>query len=462
MRLYESSQVELHGQYSVERLHSLHDYATSKFSVARLVAVLLMTPWPCLAIILLLEAAPLERPSLGTNKNLAFWMRSSITMAIFTLIFTALCQKAVPELQLSRTQFVIVTFIVTAGGQICSYVLSLTIGFPVPFVLVLESPVWLCLLLGSLNYTSGRSIRESATGRSSLRDLCMVSALVISLLFVYPLCNYAFISASPYGQTAMSLLLTVIKITYKNAIAKCVREQSDLKAEIVNFHVEISNALFVMFSMQNASSEVTLVALVLVDFLHACATLYEVRHAVVVLDQLEQQIRQRGGHAHARDQGPSDTSLLHHPPSQTGATLIYRASVILSRPGARDRSLGAFDVSKLSSQQSAMRGCGSWMSRCLGRPRVAQSPTTDAIVVRAQPPPRQSVSPLNIVVGSGGTKAGSCTTLAALEDEYADKVLWLLHLTEFTVLTEFIEFVVPLIYGEYPGIALRCTYHSSN
>jgi hypothetical protein len=457
VRLYEATQVELHGHYSIERLRSFHDYAEFKSSATRFTVVLLTTPWPCLAMLLLLETAPLQPPSLGTTENVVFWIRSDITMFIFTLSFIALCQKAVPELHIPRSKVVAVALVVTSVTQLWGFVMSITVGFPVPFNLVLESPVWLCSLLGSLSYTSWQFISNSATGLSSLKDWCKASMFIISLLFVYPLYNYAFINASSYGQTTLSLLLTVIKIAYKNVIAKCIRVQSDMKAEIVNLHVEISNALFVTFSMQNATSEVTLVVLVLVDFLHACSTLYEVHRAALVLEQLEQKIWQRGGHhgihgLNAVD--PPAHSILPSPitVSTTVPTLVHRASVILSRQGARDGLDSVLKLTKANNERNIPGQRVSWISHWARRLRVTQSPTNSIVVHAHEPSTSATASPLGVVVTNKTKPEAASSPLNTLEYEYTAKVLQLLFLTEFTVLTEFIEFIVPLIYGAFQVI----------
>lgn len=58
---FESTQVELRGQYSIERLRMLHTY-TEQSSLSRVIAVIVLAPVPCVALTSLLEAMPLESP----------------------------------------------------------------------------------------------------------------------------------------------------------------------------------------------------------------------------------------------------------------------------------------------------------------------------------------------------------------------------------------------------------------
>lgn len=298
VRLLHAAQVEFHGQYSVERLRLLHDSTTSAASTLHVVAALVATPLPCLAVILLLDTIPLDPPSAGTNGNVGFWVRASVSNAACSLCLITLYASAIPTLRLSRSQvLVVVTVVVTvvaAGTQRAGYALALGIGFPVPFIATLQGPVYVSLLVDSLSGVSASHIRATPCARTALRDWIMVVITMNSMLTVYPLCNYAFEKASAHGQMGISLLMGAVKIAYKNAISRSIREQADRRPEIVSFQAEVSHALFVTFSMQNASSMSTIAVLLSVDLIHGCATLYEVHLMAQKIAELEQRCLDAG------------------------------------------------------------------------------------------------------------------------------------------------------------------------
>lgn len=253
--LLHSVQVETHGQYTAERLRLLHDFTSASASTFRLVIELVTMPLPCLAVILLLDAIPLDPPSAGTSANIAFWIRASLSNAACSLCLITLYESAIPTLRLSRTHVVATTTVVAIGTQFAGYGLSLVIRFPLPFAMTLMSPLYLTQLLALLLFASASHLHSCPSARSALRDWIKVLVLMCSTIVTYPICNYAFEKATPYGQSSISLLMGCIRVAYKNAISRCIREHGDLRPEIVSFQVEVPSALFVAF--QHAERQLT-------------------------------------------------------------------------------------------------------------------------------------------------------------------------------------------------------------
>ncbi|ETM44581.1 hypothetical protein L914_10197, partial [Phytophthora nicotianae] len=67
-------------------------------------------------------------------------------------------------------------------------------------------------------------------------------------------------------QTLTALLVPAFKITERNLFCRFLRGKDDLKPELVVFTVEITNALFISTSMQQAASTNTSAMLILIDF----------------------------------------------------------------------------------------------------------------------------------------------------------------------------------------------------
>ncbi|KAF1774596.1 hypothetical protein GQ600_11136 [Phytophthora cactorum] len=79
-----SVQVEFQGQYSVDRLQRLDSYSKT-LKASRLLAILLLTPLPSLAISLLKEVPPLSPPE-AAGVSVAFIVMMCV-LTVFPLPF---------------------------------------------------------------------------------------------------------------------------------------------------------------------------------------------------------------------------------------------------------------------------------------------------------------------------------------------------------------------------------------
>lgn len=279
---------------------------------------------------------PPDPPSAGPEDNLGYWFLSSVSNAACSVSLIALYEAAVPTLRLSRLQVLAVAAIATAGTELASFAVSTRIGFPVPFIITLISPVYLCLLTASLAVMSGRHVRDTPKAHTSLKEWANVVLLMSAMFAVYSLCNHAFLKASPHGQTAITLLMNGLKIAYKNAVSNRIREQADRRPEIVNFFGETFNALFVTFSMQNASSTSTISVLLSVDVMHACATLYDVHRGANKIGEIENRLSGARTTRRSTVEGGEITqpaSLVLPPGEGLPQSMIEKAIAILSRRG---------------------------------------------------------------------------------------------------------------------------------
>jgi hypothetical protein len=139
-RLWTSSQVELQGQYSIQRLYSLKAYCEAR-TPARCALVLLVVPLPCLLATLLTECIPLTDPQLGADRAFPFWLRAFTMTVARQLLALFQCRHLIPSLSASNScMLASSTFgVVGAGGLV--YGMGRVIGFPVPFSISLGSPV---------------------------------------------------------------------------------------------------------------------------------------------------------------------------------------------------------------------------------------------------------------------------------------------------------------------------------
>jgi hypothetical protein len=465
-----SVQVELHGHYSAQRLVALHAYM-SRFRLIRLWAVLLLVPWPCLATIVLLDLIPLADPSLGTDKNLGFWARSTVFSGILAIACTVLFLRSIPMLRISPLSIVATAVIVAVGSSLSGYGMSLAIGFPLPFSLVLETPVWTILMALCLGSAVSKQLKEDASAKALFTEWVDIAGVQNSTLFVYSLYSYAFVSlsGSAAAQTALSVLMQATKMAFKYAVNRKISQYPDIKAEAVILNVEISHALFVTFSMQSATSVITLVVLVTLDLLHGMATYYEVKDVIRVVRAIESEMDEL-------HEAVSDVEYALPTVPRDQATVIDKATVILAKrapaPAVQFTGVGHHTSREVAHRPSiaiCRRGV------CCSRRKVAVLPgkvSSDSrrmritphrvfdSMVAIMPSPAPLLTPTDAwrqmdrdlatfsrENSNTETKARK-KNLARLEGVYVERVLALLHMTEFAMLTEFVEFVVPMIYGK--------------
>lgn len=160
MLALESVQVELHGQYSVERLKNFNHYCETT-SYTRVILVLLAVPMPCLAVIALADSIPLKDPAFGLSHSGLFWIRSAIVS--FFVSFTVLeqCCHFVPRLRMTLGVVLLMTLSATLATPAAEIGMAFAIGYPVPFTIVASVPARL-VVLGVWFY-----LRANATRRPS-------------------------------------------------------------------------------------------------------------------------------------------------------------------------------------------------------------------------------------------------------------------------------------------------------
>lgn len=135
-------QVELHGQYSMQRLKDMGTYMRES-SACENAAIFLSTPAPCMMLVTLLDCFKLERPEEGLATSYQFWIRAFCVIIPISVIEIAQLQVTVPVLQLDTKKTTILslfTWTITLG---LSFRLAFLVVCPVSFLFVVGSPVWL-------------------------------------------------------------------------------------------------------------------------------------------------------------------------------------------------------------------------------------------------------------------------------------------------------------------------------
>ncbi|ETP28686.1 hypothetical protein F442_22051 [Phytophthora nicotianae P10297] len=278
---WESTQVELHGFYSVERVRELIAY-NEQASIFRALAVLALVPWPCVVVTILVDLIPLRPPSEGLEANYLFIVRVFLAFWVATIVINLQFRHSVPPAPLSNTRIIVsgaLTAVLTTGVV---YALSMNIGFPLPFGIITVSPMWVLFMLIPL-----LSFMKKARSDPEVWPL-VVNTLKVwicqeILVVIYPTYFYIFTTLPADAKTPFAFLLPVIKIFLRNVMSRTVVHLNDEIPEVVLMNVEVFNSLFMSYCMQNTPSIWTTLGLIAIDGAQMAASMHDV---VVVIQRL--------------------------------------------------------------------------------------------------------------------------------------------------------------------------------
>ncbi|TYZ67691.1 hypothetical protein PybrP1_006087 [[Pythium] brassicae (nom. inval.)] len=230
IELWERTQVELHGQYSLQRIKDLHAHA-HRISPWRNALVYLLTPLPCLVVVAVIDSFKLEDPSRGVLANYRAWLRIYLCAIVVSVTQLSQLHATVPILPLDARRIMAITIFssTTAVGSVIGY--GFLIGFPVPFVFPMCCPAWSAGLVSSFSFYCGDTLRGNAEVRKDVKNYLIIVVCQMSLLMVYPLYAYAFTAMSSQAQTAFVLVLPCIKIGAKNWISYFLSDLDDMKPD---------------------------------------------------------------------------------------------------------------------------------------------------------------------------------------------------------------------------------------
>ncbi|EEY56364.1 uncharacterized protein PITG_09883 [Phytophthora infestans T30-4] len=260
---WESTQVELHGSYSVERVRELIDY-NQRASILRALTVLALVPWPCVIITILVDLIPLRPSSEGLDANYLFIFRVFLSFWVATIVINLQFRHSVPPVHLSNIRIVISGAFSAAFTTGVVYALSMVIGFPLPFGIITVSPMWVVSMLVPLVSFLKKARSDPEVWKLVVNTL-KVWLCQESLVVIYPTYFYIFTTLPADAKTPFAFLLPVIKIFLRNVMSRTVVHLNDEIPEVVLMNVEVFNSLFMSYCMQNTPSIWTTLGLIAID-----------------------------------------------------------------------------------------------------------------------------------------------------------------------------------------------------
>lgn len=255
---------------------------------------------------------------------------------------------------------------------------------------------------------------------------------------VYPSYQVLFdLTANTQFELAVFLLLPAIKITMKNILSLAVSHMEDLIPETVIFTIDFFNALYLATCMQRATSVVTVTVIMIVDLAQTAFAMHRLhQHTRSIMTQLQQAQKGNGSLLSAirtlcwnprklKRQvrgGIRVYSCIPHRLTATGTRLLTSLNEPTQRKGTKESSshlcttsvLLPRDITSLQTKKCSQTGV-----------------TTTAFVVRRITP-------------DAVTRSRPSESQNVLHN-----TLEVLFTSECLLLAEYLEAIIPLLYGNY-------------
>jgi hypothetical protein len=434
-RLIHGFQVELQGEYSPKRLRELQAYATTT-SWCRVIAVVALTPLPSLLLIMLPETIRLNAPKDGLARNGRFYLRMFVTYLVFGVLVTQQACARLPMLPMTTRRFVVIVVSVAAGIEVTTYLLTTAIGFPLPFTIQVGIIPHVTLLGTAFSISWYKHVRANRLTLIYIADALLILSCQSVLITLYPIYYYVFtnVEAGPI-RSAFSLLLPLLKIFARNLLASICRDHDEHTPQTVVFNADIGNALFVSYCMQFNPSLAITALFMAVNLLQALFSLREVNKLLAKLKQLDVEIcKARQTQATASMQS---VLAVEHDVVARALEILQRYQ-FLGRPKSTTRAttivLRRLSISLWSRQVQVVPDPPSLP---VGGKAYCSDPDITALV-----------APTSLSTANRLEKCADMPLLERLERQYVQSVLKLVYLTEFLVLIEYAEVIIPVIYCE--------------
>ncbi|GMF17147.1 unnamed protein product [Phytophthora fragariaefolia] len=265
------------GKYSVERMLALEEY-TRNTSMVRVLLVTLGAPLFVVALVLGLECVPLQDPTDGWKANYGFWFRVGLlgigvgNAAAIQIGFWL----DVPPLTLKQ----VVTYCGVMGvGYVAIGMVTTTLWvFPIPFFMfTLWLPITLLILVSARLVVGAQGFKQILSRREQLRRFNKIGSAQTVMYVAYPACQVLFSYANrTHYELPVLLILPVIRLVLKVVFAFAAAHKEDMTPAQVVFTVDFFDSYYFATFIQTASAG-PLLAVMVVDFIQTASELFELR-----------------------------------------------------------------------------------------------------------------------------------------------------------------------------------------
>lgn len=243
---------------------SLEEY-TQSTSWFRVFIVCLLALSPAFALTILIELLPLRPPSEGWRANWVFWIRFYLSTVVisFGAAIQIILTNPASGLRIKHA------FLIALGAAI-GFVLNILVlaqqwCFPVPFSIVVGTPVWYVLMaLGEVLAIGVSKWRENPQIMKQLIAAMPLLSTEVVLVMIYPMYNAIYVRLDGLAQISFVLVLPVIKY-FMNLLIGRVSVGIPAANAIGMISVKLFDALYMLKCMGSAGSLVSGAVLIALD-----------------------------------------------------------------------------------------------------------------------------------------------------------------------------------------------------
>lgn len=262
------------GGYSIERMRAMDEFC-QRSRIAHRWIIGLVIPLPAVISSILVECIPLQNPLDGWMANHGYWIRCFMAFWIVGFRFMIQIKEMVSTLNYTFRQIIFSLF----GTSVSSTAVYMSVAscwvFPVPFGLVLMSPVFYTLLVFFLFVSIEKEVVPKLWPR--LRSHVIIIVVQSSLCVVYPALGALYNRLPSSQKPIVTLALPIVKMILSNAIARAARENIESLPGVIVMSLEVFNALYVTKCMQNTGSHATFVAIAAFDIFESIMVFRDIR-----------------------------------------------------------------------------------------------------------------------------------------------------------------------------------------
>jgi hypothetical protein len=449
------------GKYSIERMLALEEYTREK-SLLRVLLVCLGTPLPMIVLVILQEYVPLQEPKAGWSANYGFWVRVGILGGFVAIGMVAQAERLTEGVAFSWRQYLLIFCSQAVSYPAASMLVAHLWAFPIPFMGISLNVIFVLLFVGGFRAIGGKGvIRKMLSNKERLvRHVSFVSAQLV-LSIVYPVYQVVFnLALDSHFEIPVILLLPLLKLVMKNILLRTITHVEDMMPEGIIFTVDFFNALYLVSSMQSASSIVTVLALMIVDFTQTVVQLRGLyQRTSTILRRLHQAV---GDSINSGGVLPTAVLLCSTKfDQQTRASIQVRSCLPHQLSASSRRLLDTLEGQPKSPSVSdlphkKLRATKSLDWNFVRRVTAAVHPDRMATLVLG-------VKHYNDDAVRAAAIARLARSLPALHTEILHETLEMLFTSECIVLTEYLESVIPLVYASFVLIMVHlpsARYHT--
>jgi hypothetical protein len=255
------------------------------------VLVCFLTAVPSLVIGVLIEVPPLAAPEDGVVANWVFWIRFWAVGCFVVVCGVTQMHQYASRLEIKPYQVITIALLSSTVGCAFVFTVAKTTVFPVPFAALVATPPIVIAMFSCCVLFWGKQWKAAPPSlQFDVKRHLAVLIAELSLTFVYPVFILGFVSLSGVAQSLFAVALPFIKLAGKNVISRLVGDRNDVKPEIVIFNVEVFHALYVAAALQGATSYTSTTMIMIVDLAQFWISMHDVAQVVSEIENLMQKI----------------------------------------------------------------------------------------------------------------------------------------------------------------------------